>query len=168
MLGYQPPTLPTMATARFGTGEQWGRTKRRLLLIGQEEDSLSNKRHFKSRRAKDSVIPTLTDTELDELIAITDNAMIVNRQARIERGKRMEALPTGAAAHASVTPGVTLTGTERKKRSEERIVAEYDPTVEEVTTVGWKKLVTKARAKRGESLCQRADSTTIGANSERR
>ena len=99
----------------------------------------------------EKVIPTLTDEELDYGIAVTEDMVVANRLMRVERGRRTEKLPTGGAAHLSVTGGVTLTQHARNQRSQERIVAEYDPTSEEVKSYGWDKLVAKARGLRRES-----------------
>jgi len=52
---------------------------------------------------------------------------------------------------SKVLPSSTLlTQTERNRRSEEMIVAKYDPSPEEVENLGWKKIVGKARGKRRE------------------
>ena len=56
-------------------------------------------------------------------------ASVANRLARIERGRRTE-----KAAHSGVVlPGSTtsLPQTEKNKRSEEMLVAEYDPDPEQ-------------------------------------
>ncbi|RLB68531.1 MAG: hypothetical protein DRH08_00660 [Deltaproteobacteria bacterium] len=101
-----------------------------------------------------SAITELTNERLNTLIELTDDAAIANRLARIERGRRTEKMST-----AHVLPGSTgLSQTERNKRSEERIVAEwYDDTEEADVEQGWKKMVGHARAKRRES--QIADTT---------
>ncbi len=87
----------------------------------------------------------LDDPALDGVIEVTDNAALVNRLARIERGRRSEAY------ERKVTPGMTFSGTEKNRRSEERAVSEWydehDQPLETVRDLGWNKLVAKARGK---------------------
>lgn len=88
-----------------------------------------------------------TDFDLDSLIGLTDNAATVNRLARIERGRRTER----QQGSSSVLPGSTQSQTERNRRSEEMIVAEWvDENREPISTIednGWKKLVALARGR---------------------
>ncbi len=62
-----------------------------------------------------------------------------NRLARIERGRRNKKHVGGRGK--TLTPGVSLSPGERKKRSEERKVAEWfdalDEALEVVANTGW-------------------------------
>ncbi len=89
----------------------------------------------------------LSDADLDGVIEITDNAAMVNRLARIERGRRTEKME----GSRSVLPGRTQTQTERHRRSEEMAVAAWVDATDEAQAevrkgTGWKKLVIMARA----------------------
>lgn len=98
-----------------------------------------------------SELATFGDDELEVTIAITDNAAMVNRLARIERGRRHENRQ-GERSDLLVTPG--LTSSERTRRSEERTVAEWydshDQPTDQVAKDGWKKLVQRARQTKRE------------------
>ncbi len=89
------------------------------------------------------VLERFSDEQLDDVIVLTDNAAMVNRLARIERGRRTDAY------ERKVLPGSTFDQTEKNRRSEERKVAEwFDANGEPVETVrdnGWKRLVVIAR-----------------------
>lgn len=97
------------------------------------------------------------DDTLDEVIALTDNAALVNRLARVERGRRTERAQLGGSGGTSnLLPGRRLTQTELNQRSEERTVAEWvDSNPEEaagaVKEKGWKKLVREARQAKREA-----------------
>ena len=87
----------------------------------------------------------LTDTELETVIAQTEQVAVLSRYARIERGRRTENL------HNSGKPGVTrFAAAEKNRRSEERLVAEWFDnadvdTYEFVLNNGWRKCVARAR-----------------------
>ncbi len=84
----------------------------------------------------------MSDDEVDAVVELTENAAIVNRLARIERGRRTENLR--GISHTQYD----LSGTEKNRRSEERKVAEWYDSGDHFDTVkthGWKKLVAKAR-----------------------
>lgn len=101
-------------------------------------------------------IATMADDDLDSLIEITDNAATANRIARIERGRRTQNL-----RGMSNPEGHSFTDYEKKKRHEERKVAEwFDSTPDAEKTVeehGWKKLVAIARGLSPHVLHNSAD-----------
>jgi len=91
-----------------------------------------------------------TDEQLDVLIVNTETAAVVNRLARIERGRRHENLRGRNQYSEDLLLGSrSLTQAEMNARSEERKVAEwYDSNAQPLDTVaenGWKKLLAKAR-----------------------
>jgi hypothetical protein len=103
-----------------------------------------------------AAIPTLTDDQLDELILITDRAAVANRLARIERGSRTQRIsPPGK----KLLPGSSFSQAEMNRRSEEMLVAEYDPSPEEVGGRGWKTLVRIARGERKRQKAKEGNTT---------
>ncbi len=92
----------------------------------------------------------MDESDLDGIISLTDNAAMVNRLARIERGRRTETIQTGGVGGGALLPGsIALDQTEKNRRSEERTVAAWydthDQPVDTVAENGWKKLVGFAR-----------------------
>ncbi len=110
----------------------------------------------------------LSDADLDDVIEVTDNAATVNRLARIERGRRNKKHPGGRGK--TLTPGVSLSAGEMKKRSQERKVAKwFDDSDEALKTVidkGWQKLVAIARAYLREDTPADRDATAVAEPSD--
>ena len=87
----------------------------------------------------------LTDTELETVIAQTEQVAVLNRFARTERGSRMKRWGRKVSTGADL-----FTKHEKNRRAEERLVAEWfdnsaEDTNEFVLNNGWRKCVARAR-----------------------
>lgn len=97
------------------------------------------------------LIAKLSDDDLDRGIANGERVVplvdAVYRLYRVERGRRTEKYERAG----KVTPGVTISGDEKRIRTEEMLVAKwYDEDIDAegfVLVSGWRKCVTEARAR---------------------